>query len=127
MTFEVVREIGLTLADVEADTRYDGSPRLKIAGCFMAGLATHESATRNLVVKWMSRAREWLPARPDIYYVTETAGIRAGATVRLDRDAVQDLLSMSRWLVLAKATSSRRYRPSSGRGRRQPILLAGRR
>jgi hypothetical protein len=123
MTFEVVRAIGLTLADVEADTRYDGSPRLKIAGCFMAGLATHDSAEPGtLVVKMDVEAREWLLAdAPDIYYVTEyyrRHPVVLARLSRLDRDAVRDLLSMSRRLVLAKATSSRRYPPSSGRGRR---------
>ncbi len=39
--FETVRAVGLTLPDVEATTRYDGSPVLKLYGCFMAGLATH--------------------------------------------------------------------------------------
>ena len=46
--FDDVRRIGLTLPGVEAVTRYDGSPVLKLAGVFMAGLATHprQSPTR---------------------------------------------------------------------------------
>jgi len=43
-TFEIVRVVGLTLPNVEAATKYDGSPVLKVGGRFMAGLATHPSA-----------------------------------------------------------------------------------
>jgi hypothetical protein len=48
--FEPVRRIGLVLPDVAAATRYDGSPVLKMRGCFMAGLATHESAEPETLV-----------------------------------------------------------------------------
>jgi hypothetical protein len=37
--FELARAVGLALPDVEATTRYDGSPVLKMGGCFMAGVA----------------------------------------------------------------------------------------
>ena len=37
----VVRMIGAAWPDVTSATRYDGSPVLRIDGCFMAGLATH--------------------------------------------------------------------------------------
>ena len=39
--FDIVRTVGLALPDVEATTKYDGSPVLKVDGMFMAGLATH--------------------------------------------------------------------------------------
>ncbi|MEQ1912378.1 MAG: hypothetical protein ABMA15_26385 [Vicinamibacterales bacterium] len=42
-SFDAVKAVGLLLPDVEATTRYDGSPVLKMGGCFMAGLATHRS------------------------------------------------------------------------------------
>ena len=48
--FDAVKRIGLTLPDVEAATRYDGSPVLKIAGVFVAGLATHRSAEPSTLV-----------------------------------------------------------------------------
>ena len=35
--FEIVKAVGLTLPGVEATTKYDGSPVLKLNGCFMAG------------------------------------------------------------------------------------------
>jgi hypothetical protein len=53
--------VGLALPDVEATTRYDGSPVLKVGGCFMAGLATHHSAEpATLVVRSGFEEREWL-------------------------------------------------------------------
>ena len=121
--FDVVRAIGLTLPDVTAGTKYDGSPVLKIAGCFMAGLAMDPSAEPGtLVVRADPDEREWLLAdAPHIYYLTEyhrRHPVVLARLSRLDRDALRDLLSMSRRLTLLKATSSRRYRPSSGRGRR---------
>ena len=64
--FEIVRTVGLALPDVEATTRYDGSPLLKLGGCFMACLATHRSAEPDtLVVRADFEDRELLiEARP---------------------------------------------------------------
>ena len=42
--FHIVREVGLELPDVDATTKYDGSPRLTVRSSFMTGLATHPSA-----------------------------------------------------------------------------------
>ena len=50
MTFETVKSIGLTLPGVEATTKYDGSPVLKVGGAFMAGVATHPSAEPGTIV-----------------------------------------------------------------------------
>jgi hypothetical protein len=59
--FEIVRAVGLTLPDVEAATKYDGSPVLELHGCFMAGLATPPSAEPDtLVVGVGCEEREWL-------------------------------------------------------------------
>jgi hypothetical protein len=48
--FNAVKTVGLEFPDVEATTRYDGSPVLKAAGCFMAGLASHPSAEPDTLV-----------------------------------------------------------------------------
>ena len=48
--FDTVRTVGLLLPGVQATTRYDGSPVLKLGGCFMAGLATHRSAEPDSLV-----------------------------------------------------------------------------
>jgi len=71
--FEIVRTVGLALPDVEATTRYDGSPVLKLTGCFMAGLATHRSAERDtLVVRVGFEDRERLiEDAPETYYLTD--------------------------------------------------------
>jgi hypothetical protein len=68
--FEPVRTVGLALPDVVATTRYDGSPVLKVRGCFMAGLATHPSAEpRTLVVRVDLQERELLlQDAPETYY-----------------------------------------------------------
>ena len=106
--FEVVRRAGRTLPGVHAATKYDGSPVLKVAGCFMAGIAMHRSAeAATLVVRSDLDDRELLIAdAPDTYYVTEYYRPHPVVLVRLsriDREALRDLLAMSLRLTLAKA------------------------
>jgi hypothetical protein len=106
--FDRVRLVGLMLPDVEAATRYDGSPVLKLGGCFMAGLATHHSAEPDtLVVRVGFEEREWLlEDAPETYYLTDYYRSYPLVLVRLsrvDRDALRDLLSVSWQLTAAKA------------------------
>jgi hypothetical protein len=113
--FDRVRSIGLELPGVEAATRYDGSPVLKVGGCFMAGLAAHPSAEPDtLVVRADLDERQWLlEDAPDTYYLTEFYRKYPLILVRLahvDRDALHDLLSMSRRQALRK-TGPRRRQP----------------
>ena len=110
--FDVVRTVGLTLPDVEAATRYDGSPLLKRGGCFMAGLATHPSAEPDtLVVRFDLEEREWLiEDAPETYYLTDYYRRYPLVLVRLsriDRDALRDVLSVSWRLTLAKTRKGR--------------------
>jgi hypothetical protein len=100
------RDGGLSLPGVEAVVRYDGSPVLKVAGCFMAGLAMHPSAEpATLVVRVGFEERAYLlEDAPDTYYLTDY--YRSHPIVRLsriDRDALRDVLSVSRRLTVAKA------------------------
>jgi len=109
--FDLVKAVGLTLPDVDAAIKYDGSPILKTGGCFMAGLASHRSAEPGtLVVRMGLEEREWLlEDAPDIYYVTDYYRPYPLVLVRLsrvDRDALHDLLSIS-WRL---ATEKRRRR-----------------
>jgi hypothetical protein len=109
--FGRVRTAGLTLPGVRAVTRYDGSPALQVGGCFMAGLASHPSAEpETLVVRSDFEAREWLLAdAPDTYYVTEyyeKYPLVLARLSKLNRDALLDLLSVSRRLTLQKARRS---------------------
>ena len=108
--FETVQHVGLSLPDVEATIRYDGSPILKAGGCFMAGLASHPAAEpQTLVVRFSLEDRDGLlEDAPDTYYVTEyyeRHPVVLARLARLDREALRDLLSISRRLTLAKAAA----------------------
>ena len=111
--FAAVKAVGLTFPDVEAVIRYDGSPALKARGCFMAGLATHESAEPgSLVVRVNLDEREYLlEDAPDTYYVTDAYRTYPVVLVRLAQvngDALRDLLAVSWRLTVAKARKPRR-------------------
>lgn len=116
--FAAVEAVGLTLPGVVAGTRYDGSPMLSLGGCFMAGVAMHPSAEPDtLVVRASVEDRELLLAdAPHTYYVTDYYRKHPVVLVRLarvDRDALRDLLSVSRRLTAAK---TRGGRPARRRG-----------
>ncbi|RPI48475.1 MAG: MmcQ/YjbR family DNA-binding protein [Acidobacteria bacterium] len=117
--FAIVRTVGLGLPNVEATTKYDGSPVLKLGGCFMAGLATHRSAEPDtLVVRVDLEEREWLlEDAPETYYVTDYYRNYPIVLVRLsrvDRVILRELLSVSWRLTLAKA----RKRPRTTQGKK---------
>jgi hypothetical protein len=106
--FEAVRTVGLSLPDVQATTKYDGSPVLKVRGSFMAGLATHRSAEPDtLVVRVGFEEREWMMEdAPETYYLTDYYRSYPLVLVRLsriDREGLRDLLSVSWRLTVAKA------------------------
>src|SRR5882724_393173 len=112
--FDIVRNVGLTLPDVEATTKYDGSPVLKVDGMFMAGLATHPSAEPDtLVVRAGLGERDRLVEdAPETYYLTDYYRSYPLVLVRLscvEPDALHDLLSVSWRMTTAKA---RRHRPA---------------
>ena len=111
--FDAVRAVGLTLPDVEAATKYDGSPLLRLRGCFLAGLATHASAERDtLIVRADPDDRQLLlEEAPETYYVTayyEKHPVVLVRLSRIDREALRDLLSVSWRLTAAKAGRRRR-------------------
>ena len=106
--FDIVRTVGLLLPGVQATTKYDGSPVLKLGGCFMAGLAAHRSAEPDtLVVRVNLEERELLlEEAPETYYVTDYYCRYPIVLVRLsqiDRNALSDLLCVSWRLTSAKA------------------------
>ena len=103
--FDVVKALGGAYPDVRAATKYDGSPVLKVGGCFMAELAMHHSAEPGtLVVRVHLEERQWLlDDAPAAYYLTDYYRRHPIVLVRLarvDRDALRDLLSVSRRLTL---------------------------
>ena len=113
--FDIVRTVGLGLPGVDAATKYDGSPMLKVGGSFMAGLATHRSAEPGtLVVRYDLEARaSLLGEAPETYYVTDYYQPYPVVLVRLsriDRDALRDLLSVSHRLTLPKTRQGGRVK-----------------
>ena len=91
---------------------------LKVGGCFMAGLATHPSAEPGtLVVRYDLEARvSLLEDAPETYYVTDYYQPYPVVLVRLsriDRDALHDLLSVSRRLTLPKTRPGRRVKATA--------------
>ena len=112
----MVSATGLALPGVEATTKYDGSPLLKVGGSFMAGLATHASAEPDtLVVRHGLEQREQLiEDAPETYYLTDYYRRHPVVLVRLSRiepDALRDVLSVSWRLTLKKARKRDVYRP----------------
>jgi hypothetical protein len=111
--FDLVRTVGLRLPRVEAGVKYDGSPVLKVGGCFMAGLATHPSAEPDtLVVRARFEDRQYLlDEAPETYYVTDyylKHPVVLARLARLDSTTLRDLLASSHRLTLAKAVGNRR-------------------
>jgi hypothetical protein len=116
--FRAVTTIGLTLPGVETATKYDGSPVLKVDGCFMAGLATHASAEpETLIVRAdLEQRGGLLDDDPDTYYLTDYYRPHPVVLVRLSRieeGALRDLLALSRRLTLPRTPSGRRQRHDS--------------
>src|SRR5687768_12299875 len=116
--FDLVRQIGLTLPDVEANS-VDDALALKARGKLLACQATHRSAEpESLVVRMdIERRAELIDADPDVYYVTDhylnypTVLVRLS---RIDRDALRDLLGMS-WQFVTSPKKSTRSRPRTRR------------
>jgi hypothetical protein len=114
--FDLVKEIGLKMPDVKVAIRYDGSPVLKAAGVFMAGIATDESAEADsLVVRCDLDDRDLLlEDAPEVYYVTdfyERHPVVLGRMSLLDEEALRDLLSVSHSLAMEKSGRRRREKP----------------
>jgi hypothetical protein len=122
VSFETAAAIALAMPEVEAATRYDGSPVLKARGRFMAGLASHPSAEpETLVVRIPFEDREGLlEDAAETYYVTDDYRPHPVVLVRLariDRDALRDLLAIAYHATLARTGAlvrARRVRPRSG-------------
>ena len=123
VTFDTVTKIALTLPGVDVATKYDGSPVLRVDGCFMAGLATHSSVEPGtLVVRADLDERDGLVEdAPDTYYLTNYYRPHPVVLVRLSRIEVgvlRDLLNMSRRLTLPK---TRRRESRAAKTRLSPL------
>jgi hypothetical protein len=112
--FDTVREIGLTLPEVEVSTSY-GVSSLKIRGKLFTCPAINKSAEPgSLVVRVSFEDRDELIAgAPDTYYVTNHYVNYPSVLVRMSRirrDALKDLLHMSWKFVTAVTPRKRRKR-----------------
>ena len=106
VTFDVVREIGLALPEVEEGTMY-GSPALKVHGKLLTCLAIHKSAEpQSLAVRIDFDQRAGLLAdEPDTYYITDHYVNYRVVLVRLPRiriDQLRDLLGSALRFVTAQ-------------------------
>ena len=85
LTFDAVREIGLSLANVVDGTAY-GAPALKLRGNLLACLPTNKSARNSIVVRIdLGRRAQLLRQHPEIYYVTDHYAAHPTVLVRLSR------------------------------------------
>ena len=96
--FSQVVDAARGLPGVELADKYDGTPVLRLNGCFVAGIATHASAEPNsLVVRVDPEERAgWLDEVPYVYYLTEYYERHPVVLVRMaevDTDALRDVLA----------------------------------
>jgi hypothetical protein len=120
-SFRRVVRVGLTLPGVVLATRYDGSPVLKLAGCFMAAPAIHPSAEPDsLVIRAEPDERAlWLEEAPDVYYLTDAYRRYPLVLVRLANVAPSTLreLLASSWRLTAQKTRQPRRTERAARPR----------
>ena len=120
--FDTVRQIGLTLPDVEEGTVY-GSPALKVRGKMFACLAIHRSADPNsLAIRIdFDQREELMAADPHTYYLTDHYVDYPVLLVRLARvhpDALRDLLLIGwRFVTAGSKRRAGQRKLSVGRAR----------
>ena len=110
ISFDTVREIGLTLPDVEEGTTY-GSPALKVRGKMFACIPSHRSAEPDsLVIRIdFDRREELIAADPKTYYLKDHYLGYPCVLVRLTRirrDELRDLLLMA-WRFVSTSDKRR--------------------
>ena len=105
VTFETVRDMALTLPDVEAGTSW-GALALKVRGKMFACCATNKAAEPDTLVVRMDfdERDELIAADPDTYYLKDHYVDYACVLVRLRRvhpDALRDLL-LTGWRFMSR-------------------------
>jgi hypothetical protein len=117
LTFDAVREFGLSLADVVDGTAY-GAPALKLRGNLLACLPTNKSAEVNSIAVRidLGRRAQLLRQHPEIYYVTDHYAPHPIVLARLSkitRAELSQLLSEAWNFTSAKPSKpTRSSRPS---------------
>jgi len=105
--FDVVREIGLGLPDVEDGSSPTGHA-LKLRGRLLACEARHKSAEPNTLVVRVSRPERdrLIAAQPETYYLTDHYLRHPSVLVRLERihrKALRELLDTA-WRYMMEKT-----------------------
>ena len=112
LTFDDVRELGLSLPGAEEAIAYGGAC-LKVNGRHFAGIAINKSAEPNSLILHVDIAERdvMIEEQPDVYYTAEHYQNYACVLVRLsrvNRDVLEDLLRMSHRYVSSKSPQRRR-------------------
>ena len=124
ITFDTVREIGLSFPGAEDGTTY-GALALKVGGRMFACLASHPSAEPETLVVYVdfNQRDDLLREEPSIYYLTDHYVNYPVVLVRLrrvHRDALSDLLRGAWTMISSKRRRKARAtaKPASRRVRR---------
>jgi hypothetical protein len=132
LTFDAVREIGLSLANVVDGTAY-GAPALKLRGNLLVCLPTNKSAEVNSIVVQidLGRRAQLLRQYPEIYYVTDHYAPHPTVLARLSkitRTELKNLLSEAWNFASAKPSKPvRSGRPSKPAARTRGARKGSRR
>jgi hypothetical protein len=123
ITFDVVREVGLTLPRAR-ESRYYGMPALKVDDEMFACCTSHRSAEPNSisVPVGFERREELVAAHPDIFYVKPHYTAYPVVLVRLDRisrSVLQRLLRSAHRAVATGAVIPGKRTPRSSPTRRR--------
>jgi len=123
ITFDTVREIGMTLPGVEAGTAY-GSPMLRVNGHIFAGIAVNREAEPDSLMVYVAdfQQRDALLAEdPVTYYVRRHYEPYPVVLVRLasvSREALEDLVRGAHRMVSRKPPRRARTKKRPGTRRR---------
>ena len=119
LSFDDVREIALSMPDVEEVTAY-GMPAFKAGKTRFVGepVPRHDVAPNSIGVpmSFDERARQ-LASRPDVYYLTEHFAPYPGVLVRLssiNRAELREILSAAWHHAMDHQTSARKPRRKAG-------------
>jgi hypothetical protein len=117
VTFDTVREIAYTFADVEEGTSY-GTPAFKARGVLFVRL---REDFETLVVRMDHEHREeMIAADPETYFITDHYLNYPWILVRMGRvqpDALRDLMKMAWQLATAKKSRAK----TAGKGKKRKV------
>src|SRR5271170_5908450 len=124
-TFDAVREIGLTMANVVDGTTY-GAPALKVRGRPVACVPVNKSAEPNSAVFWVGRDRRavLIKKKPDTYYVTDHYEPYGAVLVRLSHIARGELSQLLQWAIGFVATTRKTVPVSRSKPNTKPVRRA---